>query len=80
MKEPYSGKFINLDNTVLTPHIGSYSKEIRSRMEKEAIDLILKVKFKMDIILILTELLLIAIKLKQTHFIKHLDIMVNLLP
>ena len=36
-KEPYFGKFIGLKNVVLTPHIGSYSKEIRSKMEKEAL-------------------------------------------
>ncbi len=37
MEEPYSGKLINLENVILTPHIGSYSKEIRSKMEKEAL-------------------------------------------
>ena len=42
MKEPYLGKFTNLHNVVLTPHIGSYSKEIRSKMEIEAINSILK--------------------------------------
>ena len=42
MKEPYIGKFTNLDNVVLTPHIGSYSQEIRSTMEKEALNMILK--------------------------------------
>jgi D-3-phosphoglycerate dehydrogenase len=41
-QEPYYGKLINLDNVVLTPHIGSYSKEIRSKMEKEALDRIIK--------------------------------------
>ena len=41
-QEPYYGKLINLDNVVLTPHIGSYSKEIRSNMEKEALDRIIK--------------------------------------
>ena len=35
--EPYYGKFIKLDNVILTPHIGSYSSEIRSEMEKEAL-------------------------------------------
>ena len=41
-KEPYLGKLTNLDNVILTPHIGSYSKEIRSKMEKEALKNILK--------------------------------------
>ena len=31
-KEPYFGKFTKLDNVILTPHIGSYSSEIRSEM------------------------------------------------
>ena len=42
MKEPYLGKLTNLNNVILTPHIGSYSKEIRSKMEKEALKNILK--------------------------------------
>ena len=35
-EEPYEGKFIELDNIVLTPHIGSYATEIRNKMEIEA--------------------------------------------
>ena len=35
-EEPYEGKFIELDNMVLTPHIGSYATEIRNKMEIEA--------------------------------------------
>lgn len=42
MEEPYSGKLINLENVILTPHIGSYSKEIRSKMEQEALKNILE--------------------------------------
>lgn len=34
--EPYSGKFTKLRNILLTPHIGSYSLEIRNEMEIEA--------------------------------------------
>jgi D-3-phosphoglycerate dehydrogenase len=34
--EPYNGPLKNLYNVVLTPHIGSYAKEARSRMEIEA--------------------------------------------
>ena len=45
VKEPYFGKLTNLQNVVLTPHIGSYSKEIRSKMEKEAILNILNTDF-----------------------------------
>ena len=41
-KEPYEGKFQLLDNTILTPHIGSYAKEIRVAMENEAINSIIK--------------------------------------
>ena len=36
-QEPYLGKLTSLDNVILTPHIGSYSKEVRSQMEKEAL-------------------------------------------
>ena len=35
-EEPYSGPLTELDNVVLTPHIGSYAKEIRIKMEIEA--------------------------------------------
>jgi len=37
-KEPYNGKLIELDNVILTPHIGAYAKEIRIKMEKEAVN------------------------------------------
>ena len=43
-QEPYYGNLIKLNNVVLTPHIGSYSKEIRSQMEEEALESILKNK------------------------------------
>ncbi len=33
-KEPYYGKLRNLSNIILTPHIGSYSKETRIEMEQ----------------------------------------------
>ena len=35
--EPYSGKLIQLDNIVLTSHIGSYAIECRTIMEKQAV-------------------------------------------
>ena len=34
--EPYSGNLVNQNNIILTPHIGSYAKEIRNQMEIEA--------------------------------------------
>jgi len=34
--EPYSGRLRQLDNVLLTPHIGSYAKEARVKMEVEA--------------------------------------------
>ncbi len=43
-KEPYYGKFTKLKNVLLTPHIGSYSKEIRSAMEKEALMSVINIK------------------------------------
>lgn len=36
-KEPYNGPLKDLDNVVLTPHIGSYAIEARVRMETEAV-------------------------------------------
>ena len=36
-KEPYDGPLKELDNVILTPHIGSYAKEARIKMEKEAV-------------------------------------------
>lgn len=35
-KEPYNGPFKELDNVILTPHIGSYAKEARVEMEMQA--------------------------------------------
>lgn len=40
--EPYSGKLLGLGNCVLTPHIGSYAKEARIRMEVEAVNNLIK--------------------------------------
>ena len=37
-QEPYSGLFTELENVVLTPHIGSYAKEVRVQMEIEAVE------------------------------------------
>jgi len=34
--EPYSGPLTGLDNVILTPHIGSYAKELRIQMEIDA--------------------------------------------
>lgn len=36
-EEPYRGPLLELDNVVLTPHIGSYSKETRIEMETQAV-------------------------------------------
>ena len=37
-KEPYTGLLSGLDNVILTPHIGSYAKEARIRMEIDAVE------------------------------------------
>jgi len=37
-KEPYSGILTTLDNVVLTPHIGSYARELRIQMEIETVE------------------------------------------
>jgi D-3-phosphoglycerate dehydrogenase / 2-oxoglutarate reductase len=40
--EPYNGPLKELKNTLLTGHIGSYAKEARMMMEKQAVDNLLK--------------------------------------
>jgi len=37
-KEPYSGELIKMSNVVLTPHIGSYAREARIKMEIAAVN------------------------------------------
>jgi len=41
-QEPYAGPLTELDNVVLTPHIGAYAKEIRMKMEMEAAENLIK--------------------------------------
>lgn len=41
-KEPYEGKLLELDNVVLTAHIGSYARESRIMMEREATENLIK--------------------------------------
>lgn len=41
-QEPYTGPLKELDNVILTPHIGSYAKEARIKMEIEAAQNLLK--------------------------------------
>lgn len=36
--EPYTGKISKLDNAIVTSHIGSYAKESRIAMEKQAVE------------------------------------------
>ena len=35
--EPYSGKLCDVENVILTPHIGSYAKEGKLTMEVDAV-------------------------------------------
>jgi D-3-phosphoglycerate dehydrogenase len=37
-KEPYDGKLKKLENVLLTAHIGSYAKEGRVMMERQAVE------------------------------------------
>lgn len=37
-QEPYRGALRDIDTVILTPHIGSYAREARARMEREAVD------------------------------------------
>lgn len=41
-EEPYCGRLKELDNVILTPHIGSYAKEARINMEMEAVQNLIK--------------------------------------
>ena len=40
--EPYSGPLKKLNNIILTPHIGSYAKELRIQMEIETVENLLR--------------------------------------
>jgi len=40
--EPYTGRLIELDNIILTSHIGSYAVESRIMMEKQSVDNLLQ--------------------------------------
>jgi D-3-phosphoglycerate dehydrogenase len=40
-QEPYSGPLLELENCLLTPHIGSYAREVRVNMEMEAAEKII---------------------------------------
>lgn len=42
-KEPYVGPFCDLDNVILTPHIGSYAAEGKLQMEIDAVKNLIKV-------------------------------------
>jgi len=41
-QEPYHGPLKDLDNVILTPHVGSYAKEARVQMEMEAVKNLIK--------------------------------------
>lgn len=41
-EEPYQGPLKELDNVILTSHIGSYAQEARIKMEKEAVENLIK--------------------------------------
>lgn len=41
-EEPYIGPLKELDNIILTPHIGSYAKEARIEMERQAVENLLR--------------------------------------
>lgn len=41
-EEPYTGEFIELENALLTPHIGTYTEETRMRMEIETVENLIK--------------------------------------
>lgn len=41
-EEPYNGPLKDLNNVILTPHIGSYAREARVKMESQAVENLLK--------------------------------------
>ena len=41
-QEPYSGPLIKIDRCLLTPHIGSASRECRAKMELESVEEIIR--------------------------------------
>jgi D-3-phosphoglycerate dehydrogenase len=46
-EEPYAGQLCNMDNVILTPHVGSYAREARHLMEETAVhNLIMGLKEK----------------------------------
>lgn len=42
-EEPYKGELIDLPQVILTSHIGSYAREARIEMERQAVDNLLEV-------------------------------------
>ena len=42
VEEPYNGPLSKLDNIILTPHIGSYAKESKIKMELDAVNNLIK--------------------------------------
>ena len=42
-QEPYQGPLCEFPQVLLTPHVGSYTRECRKRMEMEAVDNLLSV-------------------------------------
>ena len=41
-QEPYAGPLINIDRCLLTPHIGSASRDCRAKMELESVEDIIR--------------------------------------
>jgi D-3-phosphoglycerate dehydrogenase len=41
-EEPYTGELTKYESALLTPHVGSYTRECRSRMEAEAVENLIK--------------------------------------
>jgi D-3-phosphoglycerate dehydrogenase len=38
VEEPYKGELVQLENVLLTPHMGSYAKEAKLGMEVDAVN------------------------------------------
>ena len=48
--EPYKGRLLEFNNVILTPHIGSYTKETRKKMEIETVENMINALKKVNMI------------------------------
>ena len=54
-QEPYSGPLTKIDRCLLTPHIGSASRECRAKMELESVEEIIRFFQKKELLSLVPE-------------------------